>query len=128
MERDLPDVVAEVTAAFDDYERALIANDVDALIDFFLDAPDTIRYGIDDMQHGHAAIAQFRRTSVIAAPPRDLRNTVISTFGRDVAIANTEFVPWGSTAVGRQSQMWIRTTDGWRIAGAHVSWLGGRAP
>ena len=57
-----------------------------------------------------------------------LRNTVISTFGRDVATANTEFVPTGSDAVGRQSQTWIRTDEGWRIASAHVSWLAGRAP
>jgi hypothetical protein len=128
IDRDLPDVVAEVTAVFSAYEHALIANDVDVLVELFLDSPDTIRYGIDEVQHGHAAIERFRRSSDVAAPPRHLRNTVISTFGRDVAVANTEFVPSGTDAIGRQSQVWIRTDEGWRIAGAHVSWLGGRAP
>ena len=125
---DDPDVLAEMHEEFARYERALIANDVDTLVELFLDAPTTVRYGIDDVQHGHDEIAAYRRSSVIAAPPRDLRNTVITTFGRDTAVANTEFVPIGSHAVGRQSQTWIRTEDGWRIVSAHVSWLGGRAP
>jgi hypothetical protein len=128
MDRDLPDVVAEVTAVFESYERALMANDVETLVELFLDAPDVVRYGIDDVQHGHDEIAAFRRASDVAAPPRELRNTVITTFGRDVAIANTEFVPYGTRAIGRQSQTWIRTPAGWRVAGAHVSWRGGRAP
>ena len=128
MERDRPEVVAEIAAVFEKYEQALVANDVETLVELFLDSPDTIRYGIDDMQHGHAAIARYRRASELAAPPRELRNTVISTFGHDVALVNTEFVPHGTDARGRQSQTWIRTRDGWRIAGAHVSWLGGRAP
>jgi hypothetical protein len=125
---DDPETLAEMHHVFDRYERALIANDVDTLVELFLDAPTTIRYGIDEMQHGHDEIAAYRRSSEIAAPPRELRNTVITTFGRDTAVANTEFVPVGSDAVGRQSQTWVRTDDGWRIASAHVSWLGGRAP
>ena len=128
MDRDLPDVVAEVTAVFEIYERALIANDVELLVDLFLDSPGTIRYGIGDMQHGHDEIARYRRASEVAAPPRDLQHTVISTFGRDVAVVNTEFVPHGTDVLGRQSQTWIRTRDGWRVACAHVSWLGGRGP
>ena len=125
---DDPDALAEMHESFARYERALIANDVDTLVELFLDAPTTVRYGIDEVQRGHAEIAAYRRSSVIAAPPRELRNTVITTFGRDAAVANTEFVPIGSDAVGRQSQTWIRTADGWRIVSAHVSWLGGQAP
>ncbi len=125
---DDPDALAEMHEVFARYERALIANDVDTLVELFLDAPTTVRYGIDEVQRGHDEIAAYRRSSVIAAPPRELRNTVITTFGRDTAVANTEFVPIGSDAVGRQSQTWIRTDDGWRIVSAHVSWLGGRAP
>jgi ketosteroid isomerase-like protein len=125
---DDPEALAEMHQVFERYERALIANDVATLVELFLDAPTTIRYGIDEIQHGHDEIAEYRRSSAIAAPPRELRNTVITTFGRDTAVANTEFVPVGSNAVGRQSQTWVRTDDGWRIASAHVSWLGGRAP
>jgi hypothetical protein len=123
-----PDVIAEVAAAFARYESALVANDVDALVDFFRDGPETVRYGIDDAQYGHDELAAFRRSQAQATPPRTLRRTVITTFGTDFAVADTEFVPDGTTAVGRQSQTWARTPDGWRVVSAHVSWLGGRAP
>jgi AtzH-like len=123
-----PDVVVEMEAEFARYEAALLANDVEQLIAFFLDAPETVRYGIDDAQYGHAELAAFRRSQARATPPRELRRTVITTFGSDFAVADTEFVPDGSDAVGRQSQTWVRTPDGWRVASAHVSWLGGRAP
>jgi hypothetical protein len=123
-----PNVVAEVQAEFARYERALVANDVEALVEFFLPAPTTVRFGIDDAQYGHDELAAFRRTQASATPPRDLRRTVVTTFGNDFAVADTEFVPHGSDAVGRQSQTWVRTDDGWRVVSAHVSWLGGRAP
>ncbi len=123
-----PEVVAAVTAAFRRYERALQFNDVDALIEAFWDSDRTVRYGIDEIHTGHAAIAAYRRSQAVATPRRDLRNTMVTTFGSDVAVVDTEFLPHGSDAVGRQSQTWIRTADGWRVASAHVSWLGGRAP
>ena len=123
-----PSVVAEVREVFDRYEHALVANDVEVLVELFRDAPETLRYGVDDVQHGHAEIAAFRRGSAQATPPRRLVDTVITTFGDDVAVVDTEFVPDGSTARGRQSQTWIRTDDGWRVVSAHVSWQGGRSP
>jgi hypothetical protein len=123
-----PGIVAEVEAEFARYEAALVANDVEALVAFFRVAPTTVRYGIDDAQYGHDELAAFRRSQASATPPRDLRRTVITTFGSDVAVADTEFVPHGSEVVGRQSQTWLRTDDGWRVVSAHVSWLGGRAP
>ena len=118
-----PGVVAEVETEFARYEAALVANDVEALVAFFWVAPMTVRYGIDDAQYGHDELAAFRRSQASATPPRDLRRTVITTFGADVAVANTEFVPHGSDVVGRQSQTWLRTDDGWRVVSAHVSWL-----
>jgi hypothetical protein len=128
MQIDDAEILDEVRAAFERYETALVANDREALVDFFLDAPTTVRYGIDDSQYGHAELAAFRRSAATATPPRDLRRTVITAFGSEVAVANTEFVPHGSDAVGRQSQVWVRTDAGWKVASAHVSWLGGRAP
>lgn len=125
---NLPDVVAEVTEVFGRYESALVANDVEVLIELFWDDPRTVRYGIDEQHVGHADIAAYRRTQAMATPPRQLRNTIVTTFGTDVATADTEFVPDGSDVVGRQSQTWIRTADGWRVASAHVSWLGGTRP
>ncbi|MFN8026053.1 MAG: oxalurate catabolism protein HpxZ [Acidimicrobiia bacterium] len=125
---DDPEVLAEVRAEFDRYEAALVSNDREALVEFFLDSPTTIRYGIDDAQYGHAELAAFRRSQAVATPPRDLQRTVVTAFGRDVAVANTEFVPHGTSVTGRQSQVWVRTDAGWKVASAHVSWLGGRGP
>ncbi len=123
-----PDVVAEVRDAFERYESALVANDVDVLVELFWDSDLTVRYGIDESHHGHGDIAAYRRTQAVATPPRDLRGTVITTFDDDVAVVDTEFLPHGSDAVGRQSQTWIRTDAGWRVASAHVSWLSGQRP
>ncbi|UDY37272.1 oxalurate catabolism protein HpxZ [Dermatobacter hominis] len=123
-----PEVVAEVTEAFERYERALVANDVDVLVELFWNSDLTNRFGIDESHRGHGAISAYRREQAVATPPRDLRGTVVTTFGDDVAVVDTEFLPHGSAAVGRQSQTWIRTADGWRVASAHVSWLSGRGP
>lgn len=127
-----PRIVAEVRHEFERYETALVGNDVDALVDFFHDAPEVVRYGIDDAQHGHEELAAFRRTQASATMPRRLVDTVITTYGDDVAVANTQFVPDGQpdgvAAVGRQSQTWLRTDAGWKVVSAHVSWMGGRAP
>ena len=123
-----PAVVAEVTDAFERYERALVANDVDVLVELFWDAELTNRFGIDEAHRGHDAISAYRRGQAVATPPRDLRATVVTTFGDDVAVVDTEFVPHGTDVVGRQSQTWVRTVDGWRVASAHVSWLSGRGP
>ena len=128
IEVNVPHVLAEVEVEFARYEQALLANDVEALIGFFLDAPTTVRYGIDDAQYGHDELAAFRRSQASATPPRELRRTVVTSFGTDFATADTEFVPTGSEVIGRQSQTWLRTDGGWRIVSAHVSWLGGRAP
>jgi Protein of unknown function (DUF3225) len=124
LEINLPDVVTEVTAAFMRYERALIANDVTELDALFWDSTLTLRYGIGENLYGHAAIAGFRSGRPAIDLTRRLMSTVITTYGRDLATANTEFQRVGSTRTGRQSHVWLRTDDGWRIAAAHVSLLG----
>jgi hypothetical protein len=123
IEINIPEVVAEVTEAFMRYERALIANDVAELDALFWASPHTLRYGVGENLYGYDAIAAFRS----GRPPMDLTrrlmNTVITTYGRDTATANTEFQRVGATATGRQSHVWLRTTAGWQIAAAHVSLL-----
>jgi hypothetical protein len=123
-----PEVVAQVTEAFEQYEAALVANRVEELIGWFWDSPLTVRYGIDESHTSHDHISEYRRSQAVATPPRSLRNTVITTFGDSVATADTEFQPDGSEAIGRQSQTWLRTPAGWRVTSAHVSWLSGRRP
>jgi len=127
-EVDLPDVVAEVRAAFDRYEAALVANDLATLDALFWDSPLVVRFGPEGRQQGIEAIRAHRRSIPRQTLPRQLRNTVITTFGRDVAVVTTEFVPLGRDEVGRQTQTWGRTAAGWQVVDAHVSWLDGRAP
>jgi hypothetical protein len=122
MEIDLPEVVAEVTAAFERYEKALVANDVAALDAFFHYDPRTIRYGGAESLYGHAAIAAFRAARAPAGLARTLSNTVITTYGRDHAVASTLFHrPANAAKIGRQMQTWVRFPDGWRVVAAHVS-------
>ena len=122
MEIDIPSVKAEVEAAFAEYERALVTNDVAALDRLFLKAPTTIRYGGGENLYGYAAIAEFRLGRSPAGLARKLEKTVVTTYGRDFAVASTLFRRDSARGkVGRQMQSWVRTGDGWRVAAAHVS-------
>jgi hypothetical protein len=121
MEINIPDVVAEVTASFESYEQALSTNDLDTIDGLFRDSPLTLRYGPDGTLLGHAAISAFRRARNIKGVERTLKNTIITTYGRDLAVANTESDRPGSDVTGRQSQTWVRMPEGWRIVSAHVS-------
>ncbi len=121
MEIDLPEVVAEVKAAFDHYEKALGDNDVATLNATFRKDPRTIRYGGGENLYGYAEIESFR---VARAAPgaRTISRTVISTYGRDHAVASTLFHRAGTPGkVGRQMQTWARFPEGWRVVAAHVS-------
>jgi len=118
-----PAVLAEVTAAFERYETALVTNDVAVLDELFWNSPHTLRYGATENLYGYAQIQAFRAARPSAGLARTLGRTVITTYGRDFATANTEFHRSGSDRVGRQSQTWLRTPEGWRVVAAHVSLL-----
>ena len=121
-EINLPEVLAEVTAAFDRYERALVSNDVTVLDELFWDSPLTIRYGVTENLYGYAAIKAFRGGRSPAGLARMTQNTVITSYGRDFATANTEFLRDSMQGkIGRQSQTWMKTPAGWRVVSAHVS-------
>ena len=122
VEIDIPAVKAEVEAAFAAYEKALVENDVATLDRFFLDAPSTIRYGVGENLYGYAEIAAFRAGRSPAGLARTLERTVITTYGRDFAVASTLFRRASAPGkVGRQMQTWLRTPEGWRVVAAHVS-------
>lgn len=122
MELDRPDIVAEVKQAFERYEQALVSNDVDALDALFFDDERTIRYGGSENLYGYAEIAAFRRARPPAGIARRLSRTVITTYGRDVAVASTLFHRSSAPGkVGRQMQTWVRFAEGWRVVAAHVS-------
>ncbi len=124
MDINLLDVVVEVTAQFKRYETALVSNDVDTLNALFWNNGLTLRFGMNENLYGHAAIAGFRAARSPAGLARTLSNTVITTYGRDFATANTEFHREAVARGGRQSQTWARMPEGWRIVAAHVSLMG----
>lgn len=116
-----PVTFAQVAEAVDAYEAALMANDVAALDGAFWASPHTVRLGVAENLYGFDQIAAFRLGRAGGSPPRTRLRTEITTFGDDLAIAHVEFQRDGSDRIGRQSQTWIRTADGWKVACAHVS-------
>jgi hypothetical protein len=119
---NLPPVLAEVEAAFRAYEVALTTNDVPTLEALFLQTPEVVRYGAGENLYGPDEIAAFRRARPSQGLMRQLERTQITTYGADFAIAWTLFRRESAPGrIGRQSQVWVRTSDGWRVAAAHVS-------
>lgn len=122
MEINIPEVVAEVEAAFAEYERALGENDVPVLEALFWDSPHTIRFGGGENLYGMAEIQAFRRGRSPAGLARRLERTAITTFGRDLATASTLYRRDSEPGrIGRQMQTWARLPEGWRVVAAHVS-------
>ncbi|MCX8475744.1 MAG: oxalurate catabolism protein HpxZ [Sphingomonas sp.] len=117
---DDPATLAEVIAAFHEYERALMADDIPAMDRLFHAAPTTVRYGVGEVLYGIDAIRAFRKGRG-GSPRRRLGQVVITAYGRDMATANAEFLREGSDRRGRQSQTWVRFPDGWKVVAAHVS-------
>ena len=123
LEIDLPDVVAEVRAAYDRYNQAVNSNNVAVLDATFRNDPRTIRYGNAENLYGYKEIEAYR-TAVrpAAGAPRTLSKTVITTYGRDFAVASTLTHRADAPGkVGRQMQTWVRFSEGWRVVAAHVS-------
>lgn len=118
LEINNPEVVAEVTEQFARYEKALVCNDVATLDSIFWNSPHALRYGVGENLYGYAAIASFRSNRSPVDLTRELRNTRITTYGRDMATVNTEFQRVGAKLSGRQSQTWMRTEEGWRVVAA----------
>ena len=118
---NLPDVAAEVAAALERYEHALVHNEVEVLDELFWNSPHTIRFGAGENLYGRDEILAFRKARPSKGLARTVTRTQITTFGRDFAVAHCEFLRDGNPKPGRQTQTWIRTPEGWRVASAHVS-------
>ena len=85
--------------------------------------PHTVRFGVAENLYGWEEISSFRAARPPVDLERDLLRTVITTYGRDLATASTEYRRKQSGRLGRQSQTWMRTELGWRVVAAHVSLL-----
>ncbi len=122
MQVDLPEVLAEVTAQFARYEKALVSNDVAVLDELFRDNSRTLRYGGGENLYGYKEIMAFRAARPSVGLMRRIDRTVITTYGRDMAVASTLFYRENAPGkVGRQMQTWVRFPEGWKIVAAHVS-------
>ena len=119
-----PETLGEFTALFHAYETALMENDIATLDGFFWQSPLALRFGIGENLYGFDAITRFRLARRGGSPRRRLTHAVLTTYGRDLATANVEFIRDGEDRIGRQSQTWVRMTPGWRIVAAHVSLMG----
>lgn len=120
-----PEIIAELTALYPQYEQALVSNNVEKLVEMFWAGPQVMRFGVTENLYGPEELEAFRKSR----PPANLARTVtrldIVSFGRDFASITLEFerVMFGDPSRktrGRQSQVWVRLPEGWRIAQAHV--------
>jgi hypothetical protein len=119
---DDPETLVEITAVFEAYEKALLEHDAETLDAMFLQSGKAVRYGVAEVQYGIEEVRRFRATQ--KPFERILSRTVITAYGRDMAIASTLFHrPDFPGQVGRQMQTWVRTLEGWRVAAAHVSMM-----
>ncbi|MEU7714247.1 AtzH-like domain-containing protein [Micromonospora chalcea] len=121
MEIDRTDVVAEVAAAFADYERALVDGDADRICAYFWASERTVRFGLADHQYGLDEQREWRAAQPPLPAGRRLVDPTVTTFGRDLAVVTTRFGYAGGVPTGRQTQTWVRLPVGWRIVTAHVS-------
>jgi ketosteroid isomerase-like protein len=118
-----PAVVAEIAALHEQYEAALVSNDVEKLVTFFWDSPHALRFGVGESLYGAKAIEEFRRHRPPIYLTREVSNLQIVTFGGDCAVVTLEFHrrTAGVRRSGRQSQVWRKFEEGWKIVSAHVS-------
>jgi hypothetical protein len=120
-----PDVVVELENLYPIYEQALVANNVEKLVEMFWAGPQVMRFGATENLYGPEELENFRKARASTNLERTIKRLDIVTFGRDFASITLEFERFGPSGVvkGRQSQVWIRFAEGWRIVQAHVSLL-----
>lgn len=120
-----PEVVAELAALYPEYEAALISNDAETLTAMFWDSPHALRFGATENLHGMEEIAAFRKARPAVNLARTIKRLDIVTFSRDYGSITLEFERDinGRTVQGRQSQVWVRMPEGWKIVSAHVSMI-----
>jgi len=120
-----PETLAELQALYPQYETALVTNDADTLTRMFWSSPQAMRFGITENLYGIEEIASFRKARSPLNLARTIRRLDIVAFGKDYGSITLEFERTvdGRTVRGRQSQVWVRLPEGWRIASAHVSML-----
>jgi hypothetical protein len=116
-----PETVRELTELYPAYEKALVENDVETLTRMFWASPYSVRYGVGENLYGMDEIEAFRKARPSVGLARTVTRLEIATFGKDYGSVVLEFAR--GTVKGRQTQVWVRFAEGWRIVSAHVSLL-----
>lgn len=118
-------LVRELTELYLKYEKALCTNDVETLSEMFWDSADVVRFGVTENLYGSDEIRAFRKGRDPLNLDREMFNLKVVTFDADMAAVTLEFrrVIDGVVRLGRQSQMWRKLPQGWKIVSAHVSLL-----
>ncbi len=118
-----PEVTAQIAALHEEYEAALVSNNVEKLVTFFWDSPHALRFGVNESLYGAKEIEAFRKNRPAIDLRREVSNLKIVTFGSDCAVVTLEFSRHirGTRRAGRQSQLWRKFEEGWKIVSAHVS-------
>jgi hypothetical protein len=118
-----PAILAELHALYPLYEAALVNNDVETLTSMFWASPYALRMGVGENLYGAAEIEAFRKSRPAVNLARRIVRLEIVTFGSDFGSVTMEFerdAPAGPVR-GRQTQVWVRLAEGWKIVSAHVS-------
>jgi len=121
-----PATVAELRALYPRYEEALVTNDVETLTAMFWHAPEVMRFGVTENLYGFEELESFRKSRHAVALARIVKRLDVVAFDEDCGNITLEFervAADGRMIRGRQSQMWVRFAEGWRIVAAHVSLL-----
>ena len=120
-----PQAIAELRALYPRYEEALVHNDVDTLVAMFWAGDPVMRFGVTENLYGPGELEAFRKARPAANLARTVTRLDIVSFGQDFASVTLEFERASAAGLvrGRQSQVWVRLPEGWRIVQAHVSLL-----
>lgn len=120
-----PALVAELTQLYLTYEKALCENDLATLDALFWESPEVVRFGATENLYGIDAIRTFRQERPTQDLAREISHLKVVTFGEDTATVTLEFCRSiaGVPRSGRQSQVWRKFPEGWKIVSAHVSLL-----
>jgi amidase len=109
----------ELAEAFERYERAIVANDLDVLDELFAPGPATMRGDAAGLLVGHDAISAFRGVRG-GVPARTIERVEYRPLADDVALV-VSVSRYRGGGTGLQTQVWERRDGAWRITAAHVT-------
>ena len=120
-----PVAYRELSELYPLYEKALMENDAETLTRMFWASPHAMRFGVTENLYGIDEIETFRKARPAVGLARKVTRLDIVTFGSDYGSVTLEFERETTAKLvrGRQSQVWARFSEGWRIVAAHVSVL-----